>query len=115
MDVDPTTAANDRKLVIAELAREVLPLVGRCPVATEALSSTTKDLAKDIATIFNVAKAKGLGSGGIAVTGGLGVQALYQKELGLQLQKLGVQFDWMERVESPARQCAAALAPRTHA
>lgn len=110
LDVDPVTASNVRKLRIAELSRGVLPLSASCPVARRALETVTSDLATDIAGIAETAKTQGREQGGLAITGGLGVQPLYFAELIRQLESRSVRLTWTERVVSPAQRGAQALA-----
>lgn len=103
LDVDPVTASNMRKLRIAELSRGVLPLSTSCPIAKRALQAVTSELASDIADIVQTAERQNRDQGGLAITGGLGVQSLYFAELVRQLESRSVHPAWTERVVSPAQ------------
>ncbi|WOO82371.1 N-acetyl-D-glucosamine kinase [Vanrija pseudolonga] len=109
-DLDPVSASNARKLRIAGLAPEVLSRAGSDELAAAALAECAAGLAVDIASLARQAKRDGRVRGGLAITGGLGVQPAYGAALEAALDRMGVQFDWVETVTSPARRGAAALA-----
>ncbi|KAL1408853.1 hypothetical protein Q8F55_005667 [Vanrija albida] len=108
--LDPVAASNARKLRIAALAPAVLAAAGSDPLAAAALAECARGLAADIAALARQAKAERRGAGGLALTGGLGTQPAFVAALVGALAALGVQFEWVETVDSPARRGAAALA-----
>lgn len=113
IDMDPISAQNARKLRIASFAPTVLTLAPTCPLAARVLREVVAAIAADLASIARVATKHGLLHGGLALTGGLGVQPLYVAALVAALEEQDVRFGWIERVEAPARQCAVALSQCT--
>lgn len=109
LDLDPISASNARKLRIAELSKDVLTLASTCPLARKVVDTVAAGLAEDIAFVYRLSKQKGLDHGGLAITGGLGVQQLYLDAVLEQLKRRSIEFNWLEKVVSPARQGAAAL------
>ncbi|WWD16287.1 hypothetical protein CI109_100713 [Kwoniella shandongensis] len=96
IDQDPVTASNTRKLRIASLAPHVLALSSTCPLAARVLAHVTGALAEDVAVIRSHAKKSGLsGSGGLVITGGLGIQDRYFAALQSALEKSGIRFEWV--------------------